>query len=99
MPSIAVVGQSSILNSDIEDFENASSLTVKDPNQVLVPGSGAAQSFPGDQGESDLDVEWSGGMAPGAEIFFIYTGSDTNFGVFDSVGIRRRRKNWKISSA
>ncbi len=58
---------------------------MKDPNQVLVPGSGAAQAFPGDQGESDLDVEWSGGMAPGAEIFFVYTGSDTNFGVFDSV--------------
>ena len=83
--SIAVVGQSSILNSDIENFENAAGLTVKDPNQVLVPGSGAAQAFAGDQGESDLDVEWSGGMAPGAEVFFIYTGGDTNFGVFDSV--------------
>src|ERR1700733_11971436 len=83
--SIAVAGQSSIVNSDIENFENAASLTVKDPNQVLVPSSGSAQAFPGDEGESDLDVEWSGGIAPGAEIFFIYTGSNTNFGVFDSV--------------
>jgi subtilase family serine protease len=83
--SIAIAGQSSILNSDIENFENASGLAVKDPNQVLVPGSGSSQTFAGDEGESDLDVEWSGGIAPGAEIFFIYTGSSTNYGVFDSI--------------
>jgi subtilase family serine protease len=83
--AIAVAGQSSILNTDIENFETAAGLTVKDPNQVLVPGSGAAEAFAGDQGESDLDVEWSGGIAPGAEIFFVYTGSATNFGVFDSI--------------
>jgi subtilase family serine protease len=83
--SIAVVGQSSIVNTDIENFENAASLTVKDPNQVLVPGSGTPQAFAGDEGESDLDIEWSGGIAPGADIFFVYTGSSTNFGVFDSI--------------
>jgi subtilase family serine protease len=83
--TIAIMGQSSIVNSDIENFENAASLTVKDPNQVLVPGTGSPQAFAGDEGESDLDVEWSGGMAPGAEIFFVYTGSDTNSGVFDSI--------------
>ncbi len=80
-----VVGQTSILNSDIENFEKAAALTVKDPTQVLVPGSGNPQAYTGDQGESDLDVEWSGGMAPGADIFFVYTGSDSNFGVFDSI--------------
>src|SRR5579872_188337 len=83
--SIVVVGQSSISNSDIENFENAAGLTVKDPTQVLVPGSGDPQAFQGDEGESDLDVEWSGGMAPGAEVFFVYTGTDTNFGVFDAI--------------
>ena len=83
--SIAIMGQSSILNSDIENFENAAGLTVKDPNLVLVPGSGTPEAFAGDQGESDLDIEWSGGIAPGAEIFFVYTGSSTNFGVLDSM--------------
>ena len=83
--SIVIAGQSSILNSDIENFENAAGLTGKDPNQVLVPGSGSAQTFPGDEGESDLDIEWSGSIAPGADIFFVYTGSNTNFGVFDSI--------------
>ena len=83
--SIVAVGQSSIVNSDIENFETAAGLTVKDPTQVLVPGSGTPQAFAGDQGESDLDIEWSGGMAPGAEIFFVYTGSNTNFGIYDSI--------------
>jgi hypothetical protein len=86
--SIAIAGQSEIVASDIENFENASGLTVKDPTQVLVPGTGPATINPfggGDEGESDLDVEWSGGIAPGAEIFFVYTGSQSNGGVFDSI--------------
>ena len=83
--TIAVMGQSSIVASDIENFESAAGLTVKDPTQVIVPGSGSPQTFAGDEGESDLDLEWSGGIAPGAQIDFIYTGSDTTFGVFDSL--------------
>jgi subtilase family serine protease len=62
--SIAIMGQSSIVASDIENFETAAGLPVKDPNQILVPGTGAAQAFAGDEGESDLDIEWSGGIAP-----------------------------------
>jgi subtilase family serine protease len=83
--SIVVVGQSSVSNSDIEAFQNADGLTVKDPVQVLVPGSGSPQAYSGDQGESDLDLEWSGAMAPGAQIYFVYTGNGTGFGAFDSI--------------
>jgi subtilase family serine protease len=83
--TIAVMGQSSIVTSDIESFESAAGLTVKDPTQVIVPGSGSPQTFAGDEGESDLDLEWSGGIAPGAQIYFVYTGSDSSFGVFDSL--------------
>ncbi|MGB9076919.1 MAG: protease pro-enzyme activation domain-containing protein [Terracidiphilus sp.] len=83
--TIAVMGQSSVVNSDIEAFETASGLTVKDPTPVLVPGSGTPQAFQGDEGESDLDLEWSGGIAPGADVVFVYTGSDSSFGVFDSL--------------
>jgi len=84
--TIAIMGQSSIVTSDIENFETAAGLTVKDPNQVLVPDTGSPQAFAGDQGESDLDIEWSGGIAPGAEIFFVYTGNSPNSnGVFDSI--------------
>ncbi len=83
--SIVVVGQSSISPTDVESFQTAAGLTVKDPTQVLVPGTGTPQTFPGDQGESDLDIEWSGAMATGADILFVYTGSNTNFSIFDSI--------------
>jgi subtilase family serine protease len=83
--TIAVMGQSAIVVSDVEHFQEAAGLTVKDPTQVLVPGSGTAQTFSGDEGESDLDLEWSGAMAPGASIYFVYTGNSQNNGVFDSI--------------
>jgi hypothetical protein len=83
--TIALMGQSEIVNSDIEAFEGAAGLPIKDPNSVLVPGTGSPAASAGDESESDIDIEWSGAMAPGADIFFVYTGSDTNFGVFDSV--------------
>ena len=84
--SIAVVGQSFVQVSDIENFESAAGLNKKDPTLVVVPGTGdASTAATGDEGESDLDLEWSSAMAPGADVFFVYTGSSTNFGVFDSV--------------
>ena len=82
--SIAVLGQSEISVSDLHNFWTASGLTVNDPVQVLVPGSGTPAFSPGDEGESDLDLEWSGATAYGATVFFVYTGSNTNYGVFDS---------------
>jgi subtilase family serine protease len=84
--SIAVMGQSAVNVTDIHNFQNAAGLTVKDPTMVLVPGSGTSTIVSGgDEGESDLDLEWSGATAPGADIFFVYTGNSTNYSVFDSI--------------
>ncbi|WP_348264100.1 protease pro-enzyme activation domain-containing protein [Telmatobacter sp. DSM 110680] len=83
--SIAILGQSSVVTSDLESFQNAAKLTVKDPTMVIVPGSGGSQLFSGDESESDLDLEWSDAIAPGADVFFVYTGGNSNFGVFDSL--------------
>ncbi len=83
--SIAIVGQSAITVSDIEHFQTAAGLTVKDPTLVLVPASGVSTLSAGDQAESDLDLEWSSAMAPGATIFFVYTGGSQNNGAFDSI--------------
>jgi len=84
--AIAIVGQSAIETSDIENFENAAGLPVKDPVQIIVPGTGTSEVFAdGDEGESDLDLEWSGAIAKGATIDFVYTGSSTNFSVFDAL--------------
>jgi subtilase family serine protease len=84
--SIAVMGQSGIDIRDVENFESAAGLPTKDPTLVLVPYTGASTYFGGDEAESDLDVEWSGAIAQGATILFVYTGdSFNNGGVFDSL--------------
>ncbi|OLD83097.1 MAG: peptidase S53 [Acidobacteria bacterium 13_1_20CM_58_21] len=84
--AIAVVGQSSILLSDIEHFQTAAGFTpLKDPTLVLVPGSGTAMVRTGDEGESDLDLEYSSTIANGATIYFVYVGNNANYNVFDAI--------------
>lgn len=83
--SIAVVGQSSIEVSDIENFQNAAGLAVKDPTQILVPDSGTAAVSSGDEAESDIDLEYSGAIGKGATIYFVYVGNNSSYSVFDSI--------------
>jgi subtilase family serine protease len=83
--TIAIMGQSYVNVADVEAFQNAAGLTKKDPQLVIVPGTGNDGTFSkGDESESDLDLEWSGAIAPGANVVFVYTGSNTTFGVYDS---------------
>ncbi len=87
--TIAVVGQTAYPHSDITKFLQ----TFPDRNltnnitDVLVPGTGdSAQNSDDDIGETDLDLEWASATAPGANIVFVYTGSDTdNYTVDDAV--------------
>ena len=83
--SIAVVGQSSVDVADIENFQNALGQARKDPTLVFVPQSGNVAEFPGDESESDLDLEYTTGMAPGASIYLVYVGDDPNKNVWDSI--------------
>ena len=84
--AIAVIGQSAIQASDIENFESAAGLPKKDPVQIIVPGTGNPATVAGDEGEADLDIEWSGAIAKGATIDFVYTGnSNNNNGAFDAI--------------
>lgn len=86
--TIAVVGQSAVYTTDITNFQTALGLPAKAPSLVLVPGTGVSAVNPfgsGDEGESDLDLEYSGAIAKGANILFVYTGNNSNSGVFDSL--------------
>jgi subtilase family serine protease len=83
--SIAIVGQSQITLSDIESFQSAAGLPVKDPNLILIPNTGAPVHVPGDETESDLDLEWSGAIGRGATLTLVYTGSSDNLGAFDAI--------------
>jgi len=82
---IAVAGQTEIDPLDVQAFRSASGLRANSPDLVLVPGSGDAAVRDTDLPEADLDVEWSGAVAPNAQIVYVYTGSSANYDVFDSV--------------
>jgi subtilase family serine protease len=82
--TIAIMGQSQISTSDITNFQDAAGLTEKVPTITLVPNTGASAVSPGDESESDIDIEWSGAIATGATINLVYSGSNPNAGVFDA---------------
>ena len=85
---IAIVGQSTISTTDLNNFRSAAGLPASTPTLTLIEGTAARCS--GDEGESDLDVEWSGAVAKDAQIIFLYAGlgsgdTCTSNSRFDSV--------------
>ncbi len=68
---LAVIGQSDISTSDIEEFHSYFGVPHYLPKIILVPGSADPGYVMGDEGESDLDLEYSGGIAPDANILFV----------------------------
>lgn len=85
---LAVVGQSfvntSSASTSIETFQ--ANLTQSDYiSPVLVPGSGVEAISPGDEGESEIDLEYSSGIAQNARIFLVYVGNNQNYDVFDAL--------------
>lgn len=84
--SIAVVGQSEIATSDIQNFQSALGWTTyRIPTLVLVPDSGSAAYSTGNEAESDLDLEYTSTIAKGATIYLVYVGNNSNYSVWDSV--------------
>jgi hypothetical protein len=67
--SIAIVGRSDILLSDVTTFRQMMNLPVNDP--VFIHAGQDNGQEPGDDGESDLDVEQSGATAPESKINFV----------------------------
>ena len=82
---IAVVGQSAVNSTQIGYFRQLTGQAVTTFSAILVPNSGVSTLVYGDEGESEIDIEYAGGTASGANIQFIYTGNSNNNGVFDSV--------------
>jgi len=84
--TIAVIGQSAVVLSDISNFQTAANVPVRPPTEILMPNTGASTLYTGDETESDLDLEYSSGIATGANILFVYTGNSSNYGAFDAMG-------------
>lgn len=89
---IGVIGQSAVDPTQLTYFQQKTGQTVSLPTMVLVPNTSASAKVPGDEEESELDLEYAGGSAPGASVQFIYTGcanattgNCNNNGVFDAL--------------
>jgi hypothetical protein len=85
--SLAIVGESYVKlgsGSVVANFQTAFSSGAS-ITPVIVPNSGFQAIQPGDVGESELDLEYSSALARGANIFFVYTGSSSNYNVFDAL--------------
>ncbi len=83
--TIAIMGQSAVSDSDITAFQTAIGQTAKAPTSILVPSTGSSSTYSGDESESDLDLEYASGIAPGAAIDFVYVGANATSSVFDSL--------------
>jgi subtilase family serine protease len=67
--TIAVAGQTDIALSDVSAFRSATGLSTNLPTVKLYGTDPGTQS--NDVGEADLDVEWSGAVAPSASILYV----------------------------
>jgi uncharacterized protein (TIGR03437 family) len=79
---LAVIGQSDVSISDITTYRADFDLPVNPPVKVLVPGANNPGIVSGDSGESDLDLELSGAIAPNAQIMFVYSGNVVNSAMY-----------------
>jgi len=71
--SIAILGRTNVVLADIQQFRTAMGLP-NNPPQVVLNGADPGRQT-GDEGESDLDLEWAGAVAPAATIKFITSAS------------------------
>jgi pro-kumamolisin-like protein/Big-like domain-containing protein len=77
--SIAIVGESNINIQDVRDFRSLFNLPPNDPQIIL---NGPDPGLQGDEVEANLDVQWSGAVAPNATIDFVVSQStETTFGI------------------
>jgi Pro-kumamolisin, activation domain/Bacterial Ig-like domain (group 3) len=72
--SVAIAARNNINLSDVEIFRLAFGLPVNDP-QIILDGPDPGNLAGGEETEADLDVEWSGAVAPMATIKFVVSAS------------------------
>jgi len=82
--TIAVVGDSAVTLSNIDTFRSLSGLPANEPQVIVVAGTGTP-THNGDEVEADLDLEWSGAVAKGANIIYVLVGPNANGGAFDAL--------------
>jgi len=80
--SVAIVGRSNINLSDVRLFRNTFGLPANDP-QIILNGANPGILNSNEEIEADLDVQWSGAVAPNAAVKFVVSASTSSSdGVF-----------------
>ncbi len=70
--NLVVAGQTQIHIADIQAFRSEFGLPFNNPSLMVVPGS-TDPGVTGDLIEATLDLEYSGGAAPNANVIFVYS--------------------------
>jgi len=96
--TLAVVGQTGIFQSDLNDFRTGFGLSAinctvssdvitacNTPNFRYVLVNGSPTNIFGDISEADIDIEWSGATARKAQIVFVTANDPNGGGVVDSM--------------
>ncbi|HYT24188.1 MAG TPA: Ig-like domain repeat protein [Candidatus Polarisedimenticolia bacterium] len=74
--TIAIVGETNISVQDVQQFRTMFSLPANfDATSVVLNGEDPGITSIGEEGEADLDVEWSGAAAPGATVKLVVSAS------------------------
>jgi Pro-kumamolisin, activation domain/Bacterial Ig-like domain (group 3) len=74
--TIAIVGETQIDATDVGDFRNMFGLTNNfSSSNIILNGMDPGITSPDEESESDLDVQWSGAVAPGATVKFVVSAS------------------------
>ena len=72
--TIAVVGRSNLDPNDVATFRSLNGLPANTP-EIIVNGTDPGVVSQDEEGEADLDVQWSGAVARGAKIRFVVSKS------------------------
>jgi uncharacterized protein (TIGR03437 family) len=70
---LAVVGQTQVTLTDLQQFRAANGLPPNDPQITLVPGLPDPGTVSGDSDEAHLDLEWSAAVARNASVIYVYS--------------------------
>jgi subtilase family serine protease len=74
--TIAIVGQTNIKVHDVQMFRSMFGLPANfDSGNIILNGEDPGITSTNEEGEADLDVEWSGATAPGATVKFVLSAS------------------------
>ena len=74
--TIAIVGETNLKVQDVQQFRKMFGLPANfDSTNVVLNGEDPGITSIGEEGEADLDVEWSGAAAPGATVKFVVSAS------------------------